>query len=79
MKRLLNVTAKFKRAAVSRVAADYARCARGRPRWRCYSRSVDVDEHHADPFSRKVGRYKPQHCAGTSSGFAARWMQRLQI
>ncbi|HEV7546594.1 MAG TPA: hypothetical protein VGO42_18705, partial [Reyranella sp.] len=47
--------------------AGKARCAGSRRRARRASRSVDVDEHHADPFSTKVGRHTPQHCSVLSS------------
>jgi len=46
--------------------AGCARHAGGR-RPCCDSQSVGVDEGHADPFSTKVGRHKPQHCSGLSS------------
>ncbi len=62
-----NFSARRLLAATEEPIAGRAGGAGERRRWRCCARSVDVDEHDADPFSTKAGTHTPQHCSGLSS------------
>ena len=62
-----NFSARRLLAATEEPIAGRSGGAGERRRWRCCARSVDVDEHDADPFSTKVGLHTPQHCSGLSS------------
>jgi len=58
--RYIGLTTDLKRRFTEHNAGKSAHTSKFLP-WR-----LDVDEHHADPFSTKVGKDTPQHCSGLS-------------